>query len=66
MAEKRDPKITHNRGDCKVVERRQRAHDEYSRMSFADRIRAVDTAERETGKSGLLAVLDWIASRLDK
>lgn len=63
---KRDPKITHTRGDCIVVEKRQRAHQEYAKMGFAERIRLVNTVEMETGKTGLLALLDYLASKMGK
>lgn len=60
---KRDPKITHTRGDCIVVNNRQEALKEYNAMSLGDKAELWDEAELETGKRGILAALDYLVRK---
>lgn len=57
---KRDPKITHTRGDCIVVNNRQEALKEYNAMSLGDKVELLYLAEQETGKWGVRTALDYL------
>ncbi len=60
---KRDPKITHTRGDCIVVNNRQQAFEKYNKMTTGERLKLMSDTERETGKSTITAMLDFLFKR---